>query len=82
MDWEIVLFSAFTAIGFVEYIKGFFKDAPGVIWRVSMPIVCLVMGVVFTLSPDFVQTGLVVVAVVQLGYDIIIDTVKNKLKGL
>lgn len=79
VDWEIILAAAFAAIGVIEYIKGFFKAAPGKAWRLLMPVLCIAFAAVALLLPPWVMMGVLALALAQVGYDVIIQTVKNKL---
>lgn len=77
IDWQVVLSAAFAAIGVLEYIKGFFKDAPGNVWRVLQPILCVAFAAIASLLPSWVMVGVLALSLSQVGYQTIIDTVKN-----
>lgn len=81
-NWEIVLTAAFSAIGVMEWAKGFFPDVNKKVWRGLMPLVCL--GVVFAAQrlPDFVTLSLVTLASTQVGYEAIVEGVISKFKGM
>ena len=73
-NWEIVLSAAFASIGVIEYIKGFFPGVNKNVWRGLMPLFCLGFAAVTALLP-----GILALSMTQVGYDLIVDTVKNKL---
>jgi hypothetical protein len=77
-NWDIILTAAFAAIGVIEYIKGFFPTAPGWVWRITMPVSCLVFGAIAALAPAWVMTGILALALSQVGYQLIIETIKRK----
>jgi len=79
IDWEIVMAAAFAAIGVIEYIKGFFKNAPGNAWRLLMPVLCFLFSAVGALLPPWIMGGILALALSQVGYDVIIGAVKAKL---
>lgn len=79
IDWEIVMAAAFAAIGVIEYIKGFFKNAPGNAWRLLMPVLCILFSAVGALLPPWIMGGILALALSQVGYDVIIGAVKAKL---
>jgi DMSO reductase anchor subunit len=81
IEWEIVLAAAFAAVGILEYLKGFFKSAPGAAWRIVQPVLCLAFAAVAALLPSWVMVGILALALSQIGYDTIIQVVKKKLGG-
>jgi hypothetical protein len=81
IDWETVLAAAFAAIGVLEYIKGFFKNAPSFVWRITQPVLCVLFAGISALLPAWVMVGILALAMSQVGYQVIIDTVKNKIGG-
>ena len=78
INWEIVLAAAFAAIGVLEFIKGFFPSATGKAWRILQPILCLGFSAVSLVAPPWIMTGILALALSQVGYEVIIETVKNK----
>ena len=82
INWEIVLAAAFAAIGVIEYIKGFFRDAPSNVWRALMPVFCLLFAGVSALLPGWVMVGILSLALSQVGYELIIETVRKKIGGV
>ena len=81
VNWEIIMSAAFAAIGVMEYIKGFFKEAPGKAWRILLPVFCVAFSAVATLLPPWVIGGILALSLSQVGYDLIIQTVKRKIGG-
>lgn len=81
INWEIVLAAAFAAIGIIEYIKGFFKKADSKIWRALQPVLCIAFAAVGALLPAWVMTGILALALSQVGYEVMIETVKKKIGG-
>lgn len=78
IDWGYLVAAAFTVAGVLEYVKGFFKSAPGWIWRVSLPIICI--GVSFAGGGERHQiatNALLILALSQICYDGIIAKVKK-----
>jgi hypothetical protein len=80
----IIVFAAFSAIGWIEFAKGFFPKAPTMAWRVLSLPVMLFMGLVFTYAPPFVQLAVAGLALMSLAYDNLIQLAKrlvDKLEG-
>jgi hypothetical protein len=76
-DWEIILAGAAGVVGFIEWAKGYFK-MPGWTVRTLMPIVCL--GVAMVQNGGWRQiaiNGILMLAVCQIGYELIVQSVKN-----
>ena len=80
IDWELVLAAAFSAIGIIEYIKGFAKASKPGWWRILLPVICLVMAAVAFLLPKWVLVGILALALAQIGYETIIEAVKRRIK--
>ena len=80
VDWELVLATAFAAIGIIEWVKGFSKQGKPEIWRWLLPVVCLVIGAVALLLPPWVLVGILALALSQIGYEVIIEAVKKRIK--
>lgn len=81
IDYEIVLSAAFAAIGLLEYVKGFFPSATPLVWRALMPVVCLTLAGFMALLPQWVTTGILALALSQVGYELIIQSVKSRIGG-
>ena len=80
INWEVVLIAAFNAVGVIEFTKGFFKSAPVNTWRIIQPILCLMFSAIAMIAPAWVIHGITALSVSQLGYEVIIETVKKKFK--
>ena len=81
INWEIVLAAAFAAIGVLEFIKGFFPRATGKAWRILQPVFCLGFSGLALIAPPWIMTGILALALSQIGYETIIETVKKKVAG-
>lgn len=81
-DWTLILAVAFAAIGIIEYIKGCLPAAPSWVWRVAQPAACLVLAVGFAMLPPFISTAALALALSQIGYQAIIETVKRRIGGV
>jgi hypothetical protein len=80
IDFLYLFMAAFGAIGVIEYIKGFFPLAPKWVWRVCLPPVCL--GVALAGDGGWFQIGttaILLLALTQICYDLIISSVKKLL---
>jgi hypothetical protein len=67
---------AVTVIGLIQWIKGFVPaTVPTWIWAAAAP--ALAIG--YALAPDFVRTGAGILAVSQIGYETIIQAIKQSL---
>ena len=75
MNWELLVLSAFAVLGTIEWIKGFFKQAPAFVWRILLPVACI--GMLFV--PNQVRLGLCVLSLTQIGYDTFVAIVKQKI---
>jgi hypothetical protein len=81
INWEIVLAAAFAAVGVLEYIKGFFREAPSKAWRLLQPVLCIAFAATAALLPPWVIVGVLALALSQIGYDLIVDGIKRRLGG-
>jgi len=77
IDLFLILYAAFGAIGMIEWAKGFFPAANKTIWHAGLPAACLLMGIAFTVLPPFVSMSLLALALAQLFYQTIIETVRK-----
>ncbi len=77
MNWNTILFVAFSAIGIIQYLKGLFVKAPAWMWAITLPIACIGLSCAWTLLPSWVVQGILALALSQLGYETIIQTVKK-----
>jgi len=69
--------AALGVVGALEYLKGFFKDAPTLAWRLMLPVVCV--GVAFAGDGGLYQVAtnsVILLAMCQIGYDKIIAKAK------
>jgi hypothetical protein len=80
INWEVILIAAFNAVGVLEYVKGIFKTAPSGVWRILQPALCLAFSALAMVAPAWIIHGITALSVSQIGYDVIIQTVKQKLK--
>lgn len=81
IDWTMILAVAFAAIGLIEYAKGCAPMVPALVWRIAQPVVCLGLAVVFVLLPPTIVTGVMALALSQIGYEAVIETVKKRIGG-
>jgi DMSO reductase anchor subunit len=80
INWELVLATAFCAVGIIEWLKGFAKDGKPGLWRWLLPVICLVIGAVALMLPAWVLVGILALALSQIGYEVIIEAVKKRIK--
>jgi hypothetical protein len=66
-DFKMILLAGFGTVGFMEWIKRLLPKAPGWVWRLSMPVLCIGLWAASMWVP-VVFWGLVVLATTQLGY--------------
>lgn len=78
MNWETVLFVSFSAIGVIQYLKGFLTKAPTIVWALASPVLCIAFSAAWAIMPSWVSQGILALALSQLGYETIIQTIKNK----
>ncbi|MFW6312256.1 MAG: hypothetical protein ACOC2N_00025 [Spirochaetota bacterium] len=81
MNWETVSIGVFIVVGLIEYVKGFAKDAPSWIWRVAVVPLSLLVALSVEYLPPFVVVALVIIAAAQLGYEVIVESVRKRLRG-
>ena len=81
MNWEVILSAAFASVGVIEYIKGFLPETKSKLWRLLQPALCLIFAVISTYLPSWIMTGILALALSQVGYEVIIETVKKKIGG-
>jgi len=79
MNWETIAFVAFSAIGVIQYVKGLVKEVPGWVWALVQPALCLILAAAWTYMPAWVAQGILALAISQIGYETIIQTVKKRL---
>jgi len=79
MNWEVVVYVAFSAIGIIQYIKGVWK-APTWVWALLQPILCIGFAGVWAELPSWVSTGILALALSQIGYETIIQQVKSRIE--
>lgn len=77
MNWDTILFVAFSAIGVLQYLKGLFAKAPSWIWAITLPVACIGLSCAWAVLPLWVAQGILALALSQLGYETIIQTVKK-----
>ena len=78
IDFVYLVAAAFGAIGVLEYIKGFVPNAPTWVWRVALLPICAGVslagdGGVFQVATN----GVLLLALTQICYDLIISSVKK-----
>jgi hypothetical protein len=81
IDWEVVTAAAFAAIGVIEYVKGFFPESKGLYWRLLQPVLCIAFAATAVVLPGWVMVGVLALALSQVGYELIIETVRKKIGG-
>lgn len=80
IDWAYIVAACIGVVGGLEYIKGFFKDAPTIAWRIMLPIVCLGVAIagdggIYQIATD----AIIMLAICQIGYDKLIAFGKGKI---
>jgi hypothetical protein len=81
ISWELVLAGAFAAVGVLEYVKGFFGEVKPKAWRLLQPVLCILFAATAALLPSWVMAGVLSLALSQIGYELIIETVRKKIGG-
>jgi hypothetical protein len=81
MDWTKVVEIAVAVVGIIEWFKGLFKKAPTWVWAVAAVVGCLGMSAVAFYLPPFVLFGIVVLAVVTLGYELLVQLPKQLIQS-
>ena len=81
MNWELVTIGVFVVVGLMEYLKDFGLEVPPMVWRIAL--IPAAFGIAFVIEklPPFVLMGLLILAVAQLGYEIVVETVRKRLEG-
>ena len=62
MDWEVVVYVAFSAVGILQYFKGIFKKTPTWAWAILQPILCITFAAAWAELPVWVSTGILALA--------------------
>ena len=78
IDFVYLIAAAFGAIGVLEYVKGFVPNAPTWVWRVALLPICA--GVSIAGGGEIFQVatnGVLLLALTQICYDLIISAVKK-----
>lgn len=81
MNWETIMLVAFGVIGVIQYAKGFLPKAPHWVWAVAQPTLCIALGAAYTYLPSWIIYGITALALSQIGYETIIQTIKKKIDG-
>lgn len=85
IEWDVVGFwsvSAFMVAGVLEYVKGFFRTAPSMLWRLLLPVSCIVAAIVQGGTINSISfNSLGILAVSQLCHELIIKAVKDRIAG-
>jgi len=79
-NWAAWLAGAVAVVGITQYLKGFAKEAPSWVWLAVMPV--LAIGTAWAAGgarPWYDALG--IVAIAQLGYELIVQGVKRNLGG-
>lgn len=81
LQWGIWLAGAFCVVGTIEWLKGFLPKAPSWVWAFTLPLVSILVAWALAFSeggqPWFNALG--IFAMAQLGYQLIVQTVKKRL---
>jgi hypothetical protein len=72
-----ILGAAVAVAGLIQWAKNWFKGAKPWVWA----LVLLPLAIGFAYLPERVQTGLLVAAIAQLGWDTLIKPAVKKLDG-
>ncbi len=81
INWAYLIAAAFGVAGVMEYAKGFAPAAPSWLWRASLPVACV--GVALVGDGGIWQAAtnaVIILAVSQLCYDLVIQTVRKLLE--
>ncbi len=78
MNWILIVEAAIGAVGLIEWVKGFFPLAHQYAWRTLGPVVCIALAAAFSYLPAWVGVGVLELAIMQLGYQNIIEVIKRK----
>lgn len=78
INWMLVIGGAVGIVGIMEYVKGFFTNVPKIVMRLILPVICFFVA--FLTNGGWAQIGLnavIMLAVAQIGYDVIVSTIKK-----
>ena len=81
ISWEHVTIGVFVVVGLIEYVKGFARSAPAWVWRVTLVPASFAVAASIEHLPPFVLVGLVILAAAQLGYEVVVETVRKRMGG-
>jgi hypothetical protein len=81
LDWQQIALVAFGVIGIIQYLKGYLPKAPGILWALLQPALCIGLGATYSLLPSWVSYGVTALALSQIGYETIIKMIKKKIEG-
>lgn len=82
MDWEVVVYVAFSAIGILQYLKGIWKQGPTWAWAVIQPVLCIGFAAAWEGLPSWISTGILALALSQIGYETIIQVIRKKTEAI
>lgn len=78
MDLTLVTYAAIQAVGFLQIIKNFLpKSFPTWIYAIMMMILSALFTLVNVFLPPVVSSIFMTICISQLGYETILQTVKN-----
>lgn len=81
MDWEVAAIGVFIVVGLTEYVKGFHPKAGSIVWRLALVPSSLIVSASIEYLPRFVLVALLILACSQLGYEVVVETVRKRLGG-
>lgn len=81
VNWEIIGATTFITVGIIQWAKGIFPNAHTKVWTWAFPPACFGFYAIVIYLPAWVSGGLLVWAAGQLGYENIVQVIKNKLGG-
>jgi hypothetical protein len=77
IQWFLILAVAFTVVGMIQFAKGFAKGLPSWFWGLMLPAGCVGVAAAFLYLPPFVMVALLAMGLSQLGYENIVQLVKQ-----
>lgn len=78
-DFVYLAAAAIGVVGILEYLKGFWKTAPSIVWRLAMPLICIGVSILGDGGLwQVASNSVILVALCHLGYDKILAQGKEK----
>jgi len=82
MDWTLAISVAIGTLGILEWLKVRLEKVPSWTWWVASPVLCVALAIALFYLPLWAKAAVVAIAMTQLGYDLLVKLIKQKIETL